>query len=128
MFRARKAIALTALLMLGGLVVTADPRGPAGTYERWIVAMWVLLAPLTITVLALARNRPWGRWMALAAGIAVLPTFLISWFNVPFHLGGTGLLIVVGVTLDTVQQIESHLLMRHYEGFLKAGSSIRGRR
>ena len=37
--------------------------------------------------------------------------------NVPFYFGGTGLLIVVGVALDTVQQIEAHLITRHYEGF-----------
>jgi preprotein translocase subunit SecY len=61
------------------------------------------------------------------AAIAVLPMVLIAQFNVPFYLGGTGLLIVVGVTLDTVQQIESHLLMRHYEGFLKGGSPFRRR-
>jgi preprotein translocase subunit SecY len=45
----------------------------------------------------------------------------------PFYFGGTGLLIVVGVALDTLQQIESHLLMRHYDGFLKKGR-LRGRR
>jgi preprotein translocase subunit SecY len=41
--------------------------------------------------------------------------------NVTFYFGGTGLLIVVGVALDTLQQIESHLLMRHYDGFMKKG-------
>ncbi|PYM62094.1 MAG: preprotein translocase subunit SecY, partial [Candidatus Rokuibacteriota bacterium] len=51
--------------------------------------------------------------------ISVLPDFLIRSFNVPFYFGGTSLLIVVGVALDTVRQMESHLLMRHYEGFLK---------
>ena len=51
--------------------------------------------------------------------ISVLPDFLIQWFNVPFYFGGTSLLIVVGVALDTVRQMESHLLMRNYEGFLK---------
>jgi preprotein translocase subunit SecY len=51
--------------------------------------------------------------------ISVLPDFLIRWFNVPFYFGGTSLLIVVGVALDTVRQMESHLLMRHYEGFLR---------
>jgi len=61
------------------------------------------------------------------AGISVLPTLLISWLHVPFYFGGTALLIVVGVGLDTVQQIESHLIMRHYEGFMKRGR-IRGRR
>jgi preprotein translocase subunit SecY len=51
--------------------------------------------------------------------ISVLPDLLIRWFSVPFYFGGTSLLIVVGVALDTVRQMESHLLMRHYEGFLR---------
>ncbi len=58
--------------------------------------------------------------------IAILPWVLISSFGVNYFFGGTGLLIVVGVALDTLQQIESHLLMRHYEGFMKKGK-IRGR-
>jgi len=53
--------------------------------------------------------------------IAVLPYVLIQRMNVTFYFGGTGLLIVVGVALDTLQQIESHLLMRHYDGFMKKG-------
>jgi preprotein translocase subunit SecY len=61
------------------------------------------------------------------AGVCVLPTFLIARFNVPFYFGGTALLIVVGVALDTVQQIESHMLTRHYEGLI-SGGKIRGRR
>jgi preprotein translocase subunit SecY len=60
------------------------------------------------------------------AAIAVLPWVLISRFNVNYFFGGTGLLIVVGVALDTLQQIESHLIMRHYDGFMKKGR-IRGR-
>jgi preprotein translocase subunit SecY len=58
--------------------------------------------------------------------ISILPELLITTMNVPFFFGGTSLLIVVGVALDTVQQVESHLLMRHYEGFLKK-SRIKGR-
>jgi preprotein translocase subunit SecY len=61
------------------------------------------------------------------AFIAVLPDVMIRQFNVPFYFGGTGLLIVVGVVLDTLRQIESHLLMRHYDGFVKQGR-LRGRR
>jgi preprotein translocase subunit SecY len=61
------------------------------------------------------------------AAIAILPVFLIQWAKVPFYFGGTGLLITVGVTLDTLQQIESHLVMRHYDGFMKKGR-LRGRR
>jgi preprotein translocase subunit SecY len=60
------------------------------------------------------------------AFIAVLPDLLIARAGVPFYFGGTGLLIVVGVALDTLQQIESHLLMRHYDGFLRKGR-LRGR-
>ena len=60
------------------------------------------------------------------AAIAILPWVLIGRFQVNYFFGGTGLLIVVGVALDTLQQIESHLVMRHYDGFLKSGR-IRGR-
>jgi len=59
--------------------------------------------------------------------VCVLPEILYRIFNVPFYFGGTGLLIVVGVALDTVTQIETHLVTRHYEGFLKKGR-IKGRR
>lgn len=53
--------------------------------------------------------------------ICVLPALLIQRVHVPFYFGGTGLLIVVGVALDTVGQIETHLLTRHYQGFMKRG-------
>ena len=59
--------------------------------------------------------------------ICVLPTILVRRFNVPFYFGGTALLIVVGVALDTVQQIEAHMLTRHYEGLMKKGR-LKGRR
>jgi preprotein translocase subunit SecY len=61
------------------------------------------------------------------SAVCVLPTLLIYKFNIPFYFGGTALLIVVGVALDTVGQMESHLLVRHYDGFLDRGQ-IRGRR
>ncbi|MBN1931155.1 MAG: preprotein translocase subunit SecY [Desulfobacterales bacterium] len=60
--------------------------------------------------------------------VCVLPSILISKFNVPFYFGGTALLIVVGVAIDTVAQIESHMLTRHYDGFLKKGGGrMKGR-
>ena len=62
------------------------------------------------------------------SAICVLPSVLVQQFNVPFYFGGTALLIVVGVAIDTISQIESHLLTRHYDGFLKKGARIRGRR
>jgi preprotein translocase subunit SecY len=60
--------------------------------------------------------------------VCVLPTVLVKRFNVPFYFGGTALLIVVGVALDTVQQIESHLILRHYDGLVKKSQRIKGRR
>ena len=62
------------------------------------------------------------------ATICVLPSLLNDKLKVPFYFGGTGLMIVVGVALDTVQQIESHLITRNYEGFTgPRGPRIRGR-
>jgi preprotein translocase subunit SecY len=61
------------------------------------------------------------------SAVCVLPTWLIGSFNVPFFFGGTSLLIVVGVGLDTASQIEAHLISRSYEGFMK-GVTIKGRR
>ncbi|MBI2094087.1 MAG: preprotein translocase subunit SecY [Candidatus Omnitrophica bacterium] len=63
-------------------------------------------------------------------GVAILPDIIMAWMKIPARVasffGGTSLLIVVGVTLDTMKQIESHLLMRHYEGFFKSGR-LKGR-
>ena len=62
--------------------------------------------------------------------VAILPAFVSAWGvsgNFAQFFGGTSLLIIVGVALDTLQQIESHLLMRHYDGFMKSGK-IKGRR
>lgn len=63
------------------------------------------------------------------AAICILPTILITKYGLPFYFGGTGLLIVVGVSLDTVAQIEGHLLTRHYDGLMGSKSnSSKGRR
>jgi preprotein translocase subunit SecY len=59
--------------------------------------------------------------------VCVLPSILIGKFNLPFYFGGTALLIAVGVGMDTVAQIESHLITRSYEGFMR-GVKIKGRR
>jgi preprotein translocase subunit SecY len=65
------------------------------------------------------------------ASIAIMPDAIMAWLKVPYlvasFFGGTGILIIVGVMLDTLKQIESHLLTHHYEGFIKSGH-IRGRR
>jgi preprotein translocase subunit SecY len=60
--------------------------------------------------------------------IALLPVWLSTLVNVPFQFGGTSLLIVVGVALDTLQQVQQHLLLRKYDGFMKKGRiKFRGR-
>jgi preprotein translocase subunit SecY len=59
--------------------------------------------------------------------VCVMPDLLIQKLNVPFYFGGTALLIVIGVAIDTISQIESHLIMRNYDGFMKTGR-IKGRR
>jgi preprotein translocase subunit SecY len=56
------------------------------------------------------------------------PTWVTNGLGVNFYFGGTSLLIVVGVAMDTVQQIESQLIMRHYDGFSPKSGRIRGRR
>jgi preprotein translocase subunit SecY len=64
--------------------------------------------------------------------IAIMPDAIMASFKVPYlvasFFGGTGVLIIVGVMLDTMKQIESHLLTRHYDGFMRSGQMIRGRR
>lgn len=85
----------------------------------------------TSTYLQKVLNRivlPGSIFLAL---IALIPTIIQRWLNLPpemaYLMGGTSLLIMVGVDLDTMKQIESHLLMRHYDGFMKKGGRIRGR-
>jgi preprotein translocase subunit SecY len=72
----------------------------------------------------LTRLTLWGAiYLAL---VCVLPSVLVREFNAPFYFGGTALLIVVGVAMDTAQQIESHMLSRSYDGLLKKGK-VKGR-
>ncbi|BDQ35314.1 preprotein translocase subunit SecY [Pseudodesulfovibrio portus] len=73
----------------------------------------------------LARITLWGAFYV--AAVCVLPMFLISKFNVPFYFGGTSLLIVVGVAMDFMGQIESYMISRQYEGLMGKGNRIRGR-
>ncbi|MBU1611688.1 MAG: preprotein translocase subunit SecY [Proteobacteria bacterium] len=74
----------------------------------------------------LARITLWGS--LYVASICVLPMFLIAQFNVPFYFGGTSLLIIVGVGMDFMGQIESYLISRQYEGLMGKGAKVKGRR
>jgi len=97
----------------GGFVPGIRPGRPTAEFLDKTMTRVTLIGALFLTV------------------IAVLPSILNQQFDVPWlvasFLGGTSLLIIVGVSLDTMRQIESHLLMRHYDGFLKKGK-LRGRR
>lgn len=97
----------------GGYVPGIRPGKPTAEYLDTTMTRITLIGAIGLTV------------------IAVLPSVLHRMFYIPFEvasfMGGTSLLIVVGVSLDTMRQIESHLLMRHYDGFLKKGK-LRGRR
>ena len=73
---------------------------------------------------ALAHHRDRRRYLAV---VCILPEILISYASVPFYFGGTSLLIVVSVTMDTVAQIQGYLLAHQYEGLIKR-SKLRGRR
>ena len=85
----------------GGYVPGLRPGKPTSEYIDRILTRITLGGALYVSV------------------VCVLPSIFIRKFNVPFYFGGTALLIVVGVAMDTMSQIESHLLTRHYEGFMK---------
>ena len=74
----------------------------------------------------LARLTFWGALYITA--VCLIPEFLILEFNVPFYFGGTSLLIIVSVTMDTVTQVQSHLLAQQYEGLMKKTKLRGGRR
>lgn len=93
----------------GGFIPGIRPGKPTAAYIDRILTRITLIG---------------GIFLAL---VALLPQFLADWAKVPFYFGGTALLILVGVDLDTMRQIEAHLLMRHYEGFIKK-ARLRGRR
>ena len=87
----------------GGFIPGIRPGKSTADYIDWVLVRITFIGALYLAV------------------VCVMPTILIQKFNIPFYFGGTALLIVVGVALDTVGQIESHMLVRHYEGFLNRG-------
>ena len=97
----------------GGFIPGVRPGAPTTDYLEYVMTRITLAGALFI------------------AFIAIFPDYIMAWLKVPYlvasFFGGTAILIVVGVMLDTIKQIESHLLMHHYEGFMKTGR-IRGRR
>jgi preprotein translocase subunit SecY len=106
---------------------TADHMNTILTKLTMVGALYLsaicLLPDILISGIKLQHLPVVGNWMD-----AHFPRFLLEGLNVRFFFGGTSLLIVVGVAMDTIAQIESHLVMRHYEGFTTRSRQIRGRR
>jgi preprotein translocase subunit SecY len=86
------------------------------------LALIALLPEFMLTGFKVAPIPFIGEWLD-----SVVPSFITQGLGVQFYFGGTSLLIIVGVAMDTVQQVESQLIMRHYDGFMKK-TRIRGRR
>ena len=107
---------------------TADHLDEVLTKITWVGGLYLAIIALIpeIMLAGLRLNHLPG---VLGAGWfdAHMPYWLLHGLGVNFYFGGTSLLIVVGVAMDTVQQVEAQLIMRHYEGFLKKGR-VRGRR
>ncbi len=117
----------------GGFVPGIRPGKRTAEHIDAILARITLVGALYLVVVALIPELLTNGFKV--AGIpligerldAVLPQFMTQGLHVQFYFGGTSLLIIVGVSMDTVQQIESQLIMRHYDGFMKK-TRIRGRR
>jgi preprotein translocase subunit SecY len=107
---------------------TADYLDDVLTKITWVGGVYLAIVALIPEImLAGLRLNHLPVWMGGSWFDAHMPTWLLHGLNVNFYFGGTSLLIVVGVAMDTVQQVEAQLIMRHYEGFLKKGR-VRGRR
>jgi preprotein translocase subunit SecY len=107
---------------------TADYLDDVLTKITWVGGFYLAaVALIPELMLAGLRLNHLPVWLGAAWFDSHLPTWVLHGLNVNFYFGGTSLLIVVGVAMDTVQQVEAQLIMRHYEGFLKKGR-VRGRR
>ena len=118
----------------GGFIPGIRPGRNTAEYMNNILTKITMVGGLYLSVLCLIpdimisgiklQHLPLvGNWID-----AYFPRFLLDGLNVQFYFGGTSLLIVVGVAMDTVNQIEAQLIMRHYEGFTPRAGRIRGRR
>ena len=107
---------------------TADYVDGVLTKITWVAGIYLAIVALIPEImLAGLRLNHLPSWLGGAWFDAHMPGWLLHGMNIHFYFGGASLLIVVGVAMDTVQQVEAQLIMRHYEGFLKKGR-VRGRR
>ncbi len=117
----------------GGFIPGIRPGARTASYINEILTRITLVGALYLILISIIPE-----WMIaglhlqhlpyIGAFFERLPTWVTNGLNVNFYFGGTSLLIVVGVAMDTVNQIESQLIMRHYEGFTPRSSKVRGRK
>ena len=118
----------------GGFIPGIRPGRYTSEYLNQILTRITLVGGIYLVLVSLLPQ-----FLMTGTQLQYLPGFLGNWFetwptwflnglNVTFYFGGTSLLIVVGVAMDTVQQVEAQLIMRHYEGFTSRSTRIRGRR
>ena len=118
----------------GGFIPGIRPGARTANYINDILTRITLVGALYLILISFIPE-----WMitgihlnhlpgALGSFFERLPAWITSGLNVNFYFGGTSLLIVVGVAMDTVNQVESQLIMRHYEGFTPRSGRVRGRR
>jgi preprotein translocase subunit SecY len=107
---------------------TADHIDDVLTKITWVGGLYLaLVALIPELMLAGVRVHHLPIWLGGAWFDAHLPSWFLNGMNINFYFGGTSLLIVVGVAMDTVQQVNAQLIMRHYDGFMRKGR-LRGRR
>jgi preprotein translocase subunit SecY len=107
---------------------TADHLDDVLTKITWVGGLYLaLVALIPELMLAGLRVNHLPTWLGANWFDSHLPNWVLHGLGINFYFGGTSLLIVVGVAMDTVQQVEAQLIMRHYEGFLRKGR-VRGRR
>jgi preprotein translocase subunit SecY len=117
----------------GGFIPGIRPGKRTAEYIDTILTRITLVGALYLAVVAILPEFLMAGFKVAPIPIigerldAILPRFITQGLNVQFYFGGTTLLIIVGVAMDTVQQVESQLIMRHYDGFMKK-TRIRGRR
>jgi preprotein translocase subunit SecY len=118
----------------GGFIPGIRPGARTANYINDILTRITLVGALYLILISfipewmitgIHLNHLWGPFGRF---FERLPTWITSGLNVNFYFGGTSLLIVVGVAMDTVNQVESQLIMRHYEGFTPRSGRVRGRR
>jgi len=118
----------------GGFIPGIRPGARTSNYINDILTRITLVGALYLILISfipewmitgIHLNHLWG---PIGAFFERLPTWITNGLNVNFYFGGTSLLIVVGVAMDTVNQVESQLVMRHYEGFTPRSGRVRGRR